>query len=127
MAIAVGVDVSLRRGLDVVALDDERRLVGTPERLLSNEDLTTFLRRVKPDVVAIDAPSDWGTTGSSRACESELRHLGVNIFSTPSDANVRDNPFYGWMQDLAGLRGYGRVGEGTSPITPLRGVLDLAR
>jgi predicted RNase H-like nuclease len=97
MPVGVGVDVSVRRGLDVVALDERRRLVEPWLSRQSPDDLERVLRRLRPDVVAIDSPPAWGVRGTSRRAEQELIALGLPCFRTPSDPALRDHPFYGWM------------------------------
>jgi len=91
------VDVSVRRGLDVVVLDGHRRLVGPPLARQTPEDLEALLRRLRPGAVAIDSPPTWGRRGNSRRAERELVALGLPCFRTPSDPALRDHPFYGWM------------------------------
>jgi predicted nuclease with RNAse H fold len=98
--LGIGVDVSVRRGLDVVILDGDRRLVEPARRRQTADDLEALLRRVKPDVVAIDSPPAWGVRGSSRRAERDLIALGLPCFRTPSDPALQAHPFYGWM--LAG-------------------------
>jgi len=97
MPVAVGVDVSVRRGLDVVVLEGDRRLAGPPLRRQTPEDLEALLTRVRPGAVAIDSPPAWGLRGTSRRAERELIALGLPCFRTPSDPALRDHPFYGWM------------------------------
>ena len=97
MPLGVGVDVSVRRGLDVVVLDEHRRLVEAPLARQTPDDLEGLLRRLRPDVVAIDSPPAWGVRGNSRTAERELISLGLPCFCTPSDPALRDHPFYGWM------------------------------
>lgn len=96
----MGVDVSVRRGLDVVVLDGQRRLVETPRARQTADELEALLLRLRPDAVAIDSPPAWGVRGTSRRAERELIALGLPCFRTPSDPALRDHPFYGWM--LAG-------------------------
>jgi predicted nuclease with RNAse H fold len=95
--VGIGVDVSVRRGLDIVVLDGGRRLLEAPLARQSSEDLEAVLRRVQPDVVAIDSPPAWGVRGTSRRAEQELIALGLPCFRTPSDPALRAHPFYGWM------------------------------
>lgn len=97
MVVGVGVDVSLRRGLDVVVLDGGRRLVGAPLARQTPEDLAGLLRRLRPGAVAIDSPPAWGLRGTSRRGERDLIALGLPCFRTPSDPDLRDHPFYAWM------------------------------
>jgi len=97
MAVGVGVDVSVRRGLDVVALDGDGRLVGPPLARRTPDDLEALLHRLRPDAVAIDSPPAWGVQGTSRSAERELIALGLPCFRTPSDPRLRTHPFYAWM------------------------------
>jgi predicted nuclease with RNAse H fold len=94
--VAVGVDVSAARGLDVVALDGTRAIVGVWRRQ-TPADLEGVLRDLAPAVVAIDSPPAWGTSGGSRPAERAVRALGMGIFATPSDPTMFDHPFYRWM------------------------------
>jgi predicted nuclease with RNAse H fold len=91
----MGVDVSVRRGLDVVALDEFGRLVRARARQ-SLPDLETALGELKPDVVAIDSPPGWARAGRSRPLERELARLGISMYATPQDPG--DHPFYRWMR-----------------------------
>jgi predicted nuclease with RNAse H fold len=95
--LGVGVDVSVRRGLDVVVLDGHRRLLEEPLPHQSADDLEALLLRLRPDAVAIDSPPAWGVRGTSRRAERELIALGLPCFRTPSDPALREHPFYGWM------------------------------
>ena len=108
VAVGVGVDVSLRRGLDVVVLDG-RRIVEGPLARQTPADLEALLRRRRPGAVAIDSPPAWGLRGNSRAAERELIALGVPCFRTPSDPALRDHPFYGWM--FAGHAAFAAAGR----------------
>jgi predicted nuclease with RNAse H fold len=98
--LSVGVDVSEKRGLDVVVLDSMRRLADPPRQRVSPDELLVYLDGLKPDaaVVAIDSPPALGLSGASRPCELRLRARGVNVFSTPSDPARFEKPFYNWMR-----------------------------
>ncbi len=126
--LALGVDVSASRGLDLVLLDERRRLVGAPLRKQSPDDLRRLLEQSAPDVVAIDAPPCLGTTGGSRACERRLLALGLHCYFTPSDARVLERPFYAWMRtgfaafEAATAAGYARF-DGASP--PRRAAIEV--
>ena len=93
----MGVDVSVRRGLDVVVLDERRRLVVAPLARQTSDDLEALLHRLRPATVAIDSPPAWGLRGTSRRAERDLIALGLPCFRTPSDPALRTHPFYGWM------------------------------
>lgn len=103
---SLGVDVSVRRGLDVAVLDAERSLLAVRPRL-SVDDLPALLEEFEPGVVAIDSPPGWGREGRSRRAERELRRLGLSSYATPSDAGWRERPFYAWMK--VGFRVFRKV------------------
>ncbi len=100
----VGVDVSVRRDLDVVVLTGGSR-IAEARATVRPAELSALLERWRPAAVAIDSPPGPGRVpgARSRACERELRALGVNIFLTPSDAERFAGAFYDWI----------RVGEET--------------
>lgn len=112
---ALGIDVSERRGLDLVLLD------GTNPPLLRHHrqpaEIAASLREWEPEVVAIDSPPAWGTRGASRACERDLKRLGIQAFYTPS-ASRAGHPFYRWMtvgietHRVCGENGFARYGAG---------------
>ncbi|MGH8992798.1 MAG: DUF429 domain-containing protein, partial [Acidimicrobiia bacterium] len=106
-----GVDVSERRGLDIVVLDGDRRVTGPPWRGVPPAGLAAILGEVAPVAVAIDSPPGWGRTGGSRQGERELAALGVSCFRTPSDPQLRQRPFYNWMRvGHAAFAAAGRAG-----------------
>ncbi|MEA2669855.1 MAG: hypothetical protein QOG45_75 [Chloroflexota bacterium] len=91
---ALGIDVSVRRGLDIVCLDDRR----TPLAVVGGIDTGTLREVVAglmPDIVCIDSPPAWALAGRSRLAERQLAALGVSSYATPSDAAGR--AFYDWM------------------------------
>ena len=106
-AVALGVDVSLRRGLDVVALDSERRVVGAPLRKLATADLGALSAELRPAVVAIDSPPGPGLHGRSRQAERDLLRQGIHSYATPSDPERWARPFYAWMHE--GQRAFAAV------------------
>lgn len=94
---ALGVDVGVRKGLDVVVLAD-----GAPEptevrRRVQVADLPAVADELAPDVVAIDGPPGWAVSGRSRLTERELRWFGIQSYGTPSDRGRASHPFYEWM------------------------------
>ena len=100
----LGIDVSARRGLDLVVLDVGRQLAADPVRILADTvagQLEDTLKRLAPSVIAIDAPSQWGIAGPTRSAELSLRRRGLSCYSTPSDPSRRSHPFYAWV--LVGL------------------------
>jgi predicted nuclease with RNAse H fold len=93
---SLGIDVGVRKGLDLVLLAGDRTIVDTHRRVML-EDLHALVRDLDADVAAIDAPPSWATTGRSRLTERELRWFGIQCFNTPSDERMADHPFFEWM------------------------------
>ena len=106
MVLAVGVDVSKTRALDVVVLDERRRLVGGPRSRVSPSELGVLLVSLGAPVgvVAIDSPPAPGLHGPARPCEVELRRRGVQVFSTASDPSCFAGPFFDWAR--VGMRAF---------------------
>ena len=92
---ALGIDVGVRKGLDLVLLED-CSVIDTLRRVRP-DDLPGILRDLGPDVVAVDAPPGWAASGRSRRTEQELRWFGIQCFNTPSDERMAEHPFYEWM------------------------------
>jgi len=93
---SLGIDVGVRKGLDLVLLDGDRLVLDTA-RHVSVDDLHKLVPDFEPDVVAIDAPPTWALAGRSRLTERELRWFGIQCFNTPSDQRMAEHPFYEWM------------------------------
>jgi predicted nuclease with RNAse H fold len=93
---SLGVDVSEKRGLDLVLLDESLRPRVHGGATL--EQLAERLAEWRPDVVAIDSPPAWGVSGGSRRAEKALRALGIQSYGTPSDPQKQENRFFGWMK-----------------------------
>lgn len=94
--LALGIDVGVRKGLDLVLMDAERRVLETIRRLPLDE-IAPAVGELGPDVVAIDAPPSWASNGRSRLTERELRWFGIQCFNTPADRRRAEHPFYEWM------------------------------
>jgi predicted nuclease with RNAse H fold len=93
---ALGVDVSEKRGLDLVLLDESLRPRVRGQATL--EQLHELLLKWQPDAVAIDSPPAWGRAGGSRQAEAALRRLGIQSYGTPSDPQKQEHRFFGWMK-----------------------------
>lgn len=93
---SLGIDVGVRKGLDVVLLDGSRTVVDTARRVPLAE-VAGLVADLRPDTVAIDSPPGWAASGRSRLTERELRWFGIQCFNTPSDARMAEHPFYEWM------------------------------
>lgn len=93
---ALGIDVGVSKGLDLVLLDDDRMVLDTARRV-HVDDLHKLVPDFDPDVVAVDAPPTWASSGRSRLTEREIRWFGIQCFNTPSDPKMAEHPFYEWM------------------------------
>lgn len=93
---ALGVDVSEKRGLDVVLLDES--LHPRVRAGVAVEQLADLLAEWRPDGIAIDSPPAWGVAGGSRQAERALRRLGIQSYGTPSDPQMQQHRFFGWMR-----------------------------
>jgi predicted nuclease with RNAse H fold len=98
--LSVGVDVSKTRALDVVVLDERRRLVGAARSRVSPTEPGKLLSALgrKAAVVAIDSPPGPGLAGGTRPCEAALRRRGVQVFSTASDPQRFAGQFFDWAR-----------------------------
>lgn len=113
---SLGVDVSEKRGLDLVLLDESPR-----PRVHGGATLEQLRARVvewRPDVIAIDSPPAWGVSGGSRQAEKALRRLGIQSYGTPSDPQKQEHRFFGWMKSgiaafaVCAKAGYPRYRQG---------------
>jgi predicted nuclease with RNAse H fold len=93
---SLGIDVGVRKGLDLVLLDRDRGVLDTA-RHVHVDDLHKLVPDFGADVVAIDAPPAWASAGRSRLTERELRWFGIQCFNTPSNSKMAEHPFYEWM------------------------------
>lgn len=93
---ALGIDVGVRKGLDLVLLSGDRQVLDSRRRFPLGR-LSAAVAELAPDVVAIDAPPGWARSGRSRLTERELRFFGIQCFNTPSDRRMAEHPFYEWM------------------------------
>lgn len=90
-----GVDVAERRGLDLVVMSGDRRILARAARL-TVRDLVVLVAEHNPVAVCIDSPSGWALAGQSRRAERDLRALGISAYACPTDPG--DHPFYGWIR-----------------------------
>jgi predicted nuclease with RNAse H fold len=93
---ALGIDVGVRNGMDLVVLDDFD-VVATHQRIVL-ADLPGLIRGARADVVAIDSPPDWAVEGRSRRAERELARLGIHAYAVPTSERGMDHSFYEWMR-----------------------------
>ncbi|MBI3648993.1 MAG: DUF429 domain-containing protein [Actinobacteria bacterium] len=102
---ALGIDVGVDKGLDLVLMDERR----VPLQVVSKARLADVRRVVtdgNPDVVAIDSPPRWAASGKARLTENELAHLNIHAFRTPSPEHS-EGPQFDWMR--AGMQVYREV------------------
>ena len=94
---ALGIDVGVGKGLDLVLLDDQRVPVLVLPRV-GVEQVPRAIEEMAPDVIAIDAPPAWAADGRSRLTERVLAERNIRTFATPTRARGKGNPFYDWME-----------------------------
>ena len=97
MPTSLGVDVGVRKGLDLVLMGEGGELLEMLRGVLV-EELGGLIRRMRPDLLAIDSPPAWGLTGRSRSAERVLAASGIRSFATPSDPRMAEHTFYQWMK-----------------------------
>jgi predicted nuclease with RNAse H fold len=114
---ALGIDVGVGKGLDLVGLD-ERRIPSPVLGRASLDDVARTLDEYRPDVVAVDSPPSWAAAGRSRLTENELARLNIHAFRTPSPEHGT-GPQFNWMRsgmavfELVGALGYPLFNGGT--------------
>jgi len=119
MTRALGIDVSLSHGLDLVLMNERFQIEDVREAAVA--ELADVIHELGPDIIAIDSPPKFGVHGNSRAAERELNGRGIKIFYTPSDSEKCRRPFYGWMQvghkcfEVASACGF-EAFDGTGPM-----------
>ncbi len=94
---SLGIDVGVRKGLDLVLMD-ERRVPLAVRSHLRPVDVGSLIEELRPDVVAIDSPPRWAASGRSRRTERELAACNIQSFNTPSETHGRGNRFFAWME-----------------------------
>src|SRR5687768_12497341 len=97
---ALGVDVGLRKGLDLVLLDEDRRVLDLAPKL-PHERFREVVLDWAPDAVAIDSPPRWATPAGMRETERLVRRLGIQLYATPEEAKRSIKGFHDWM--IAGM------------------------
>jgi len=121
---ALGIDVGVRKGLDLVLLDGSRDPVAM-HRGIPLEDVRRLIEEAEADVVAIDSPPGWAGKGRSRRTEREIRHFGIQSYGTPTSDRGTDHPFYEWMRvgfevfRMAELAGFPRYRGGPAGGTAI--------
>lgn len=101
--VVLGIDVGEKNSW-CIAMDQRRRIILSSSLPIGPEDLPDIIRRVRPSVVAIDAPRSWAREGKSRKCERDLHNEGIHCFFTPVESGTKGKKFYGWVR--TGIRFY---------------------
>lgn len=112
MPRALGIDVGIDKGLDVVVLGDSLRPEHVASRVLL-ERLPSLIGELSPDAIGIDAPPTWAPTGRSRLTERLLAECNIHAFNTPSASHGKASRFYDWMQ--VGFRVFGAAEQAGYP------------
>lgn len=114
---ALGIDVGVGKGMDLVVLDGARATLDVLPHVGIGR-ISALIRDLAPDLVAIDAPPGWATSGGSRLTERLLLQFNIHSFNTPSARNGRGHGFYAWMEvgfrvfRAAARAGFPRYGAG---------------
>jgi predicted nuclease with RNAse H fold len=94
-SLALGIDVGVRKGLDLVLLDGLR--VAGRERRVTLEDLRSWIEVWRPAAIGIDSPPVFGA-GAPRKTEVAVRRLGIRLYATPWEPARAASRFYDWMR-----------------------------
>ena len=94
---ALGIDVGVGKGLDLVLIDEQRDVLRVGPRM-DLAQLSGSIREMRPDVIAIDSPPSWAREGRSRLAERVLGGCNIRTFATPTRMRGKGNPFYDWME-----------------------------
>jgi len=97
---SLGVDVGLRKGLDLVLMDEARQVVEIARRL-PHDRFRDVVLGWEPDTVAIDSPPRWASPDAVRETERLVRRLGIQLYVTPAEARRSVKGFHDWM--IAGM------------------------
>ena len=98
---ALGVDVGLRKGLDLVLLDEARGRSSRWHAGCRMSDFRELVLEWAPDTVAIDSPPRWASPDAVRETERAVRRLGIQLYATPAEARRSLKGFHDWM--IAGM------------------------
>lgn len=93
----IGIDVGgCGKGFHAVALRNGRF---DPKHFTQVSDVVDWCQNQNAQVIAIDAPCAWATSGGSRLSERSLAIGGETIqcFKTPTRTSAQGHAFYGWV------------------------------
>jgi len=95
--LAVGVDVAEeRKGMDLVALDSQRRITASYGKLSVAAVAELVLDELRPSIVCVDSPPAFSPSAATRQAERQLALLGFPAFPVGPDPG--DHPFFRWMR-----------------------------
>ncbi len=92
---ALGIDVGVRKGLDLVLIDDDRVL--DCARRVRVDELAGWIEAWRPVAIGVDSPRVFGTNGP-RATGVAVRRLGIRLYATPWQPQKIASAFYDWMR-----------------------------
>jgi predicted nuclease with RNAse H fold len=102
--ITAGVDVGgLNKGYHAVAMHAREVVAKTSS--CDPTEIATWCKKIGAQVVAVDAPVKWSSTGGARSAERALMQQGIWCFSTPTEKAAKSHPrnYFGWMLQGAKL------------------------
>jgi uncharacterized protein DUF429 len=94
---ALGIDVGVGKGLDLVLMDERRVPLQVVPRV-GLDRLPGLIGELAPDAIAIDSPPGWAQRGGSRLTERTLAEFNIHSFNTPAASRGRGVRFYEWME-----------------------------
>ena len=94
---ALGIDVGVRKGLDLVLLEKPRSVVQALSHV-TVADLASLIAELKPDTIAIDSPPRF-PNDAPRRTEVLIRKRGISLYATPWREEKKANKFYEWMKE----------------------------
>jgi predicted RNase H-like nuclease len=95
--VVVGIDVGgIGKGFHAVALRDGQ---SASQRFSKAQDAANWCLAQDAQIIAVDAPCAWATSGGSRLAERDLAIDGATVqcFKTPTSNRARGSDFYGWV------------------------------
>jgi predicted nuclease with RNAse H fold len=93
---ALGIDVAVKKGMDLVVLEGSQPVA--THRRVALPDVAPLISGMRPDVVAIDSPPAWALAGPLREAERHLSRLGISSYPTPSPERGQARRSSEWMR-----------------------------
>ena len=109
---SLGIDVGVRRGLDLVLLETPRSVIEVRSHI-TTADLPALITDLRPDSIAIDSPPSIGN-GAPRKTEVVIRKRGISLYATPWEEEKITHSFYDWMR--VGFRAFAASAAAGFPL-----------